>query len=82
MSALMPSETLRVAVERSPVPARANPRVLMLIPSYVKRGLETEVAANTHPTMDYFALQARLDADLADYSSMEADRHPLVRAAR
>jgi glycosyltransferase involved in cell wall biosynthesis len=59
-----------------------GPRVLLLIPSYVKRGLESEVAANTHPTMDYFALQARFDADLADYGSMEADRHPLVRAAR
>ena len=62
--------------------ATAGPRVLLLIPSYAKRGLEAEVAANTHPTMDYFALQAHLDADLADYSSMEADRHVLVRAAR
>ena len=62
--------------------ATARPRVLLLIPSYAKRGLEAEVAANTHPTMDYFALQAHLDADLADYSLMEADRHLLVRAAR
>ena len=62
--------------------AGANPRVLALIPSYIKRGLEAEVAANTHPTMDYFALQARLGADLADFSSMEADCHVLVRAAR
>jgi glycosyltransferase involved in cell wall biosynthesis len=65
-----------------PSNAEVNPRVLLLIPSYIKRGLEAEVAANTHPTMDYFALQARLDADLADYGSMEADRHALVRAAR
>jgi glycosyltransferase involved in cell wall biosynthesis len=64
------------------VPPASNPRVLLLIPSYVKRGIEDEVAANTHPTMDYFALQARLRADLADYGSMDADRHPLVRAAR
>jgi glycosyltransferase involved in cell wall biosynthesis len=59
-----------------------NPRTLLLIPSVAKRGVEHEVAANLHPTMDYFALQARLDADLADYTAMEADRHPLVRAAR
>jgi glycosyltransferase involved in cell wall biosynthesis len=60
----------------------ANPRVLLLIPSYAKRGIEADVAANVHPTMDYFALQSRLQADIADYASMEADRHPLVKAAR
>jgi glycosyltransferase involved in cell wall biosynthesis len=54
----------------------------MLVPSYAKHGKEREVAANTHPTMDYFALRSRLDADLADYSAMDADSHPLVRAAR
>jgi glycosyltransferase involved in cell wall biosynthesis len=59
-----------------------NPRTLLLIPSVARRGVEQEVAANLHPTMDYFALQARLGADLADYAVMEADRHPLVRAAR
>jgi glycosyltransferase involved in cell wall biosynthesis len=53
-----------------------------LIPSYAKRGIDAEVAANMHPTMDYFALQARLRGDIADYASMEADPHPLVRAAR
>jgi glycosyltransferase involved in cell wall biosynthesis len=59
-----------------------NPRTLLLIPSVARRGVEQEVAANLHPTMDYFALQARLNADLADYAVMETDRHPLVRAAR
>jgi glycosyltransferase involved in cell wall biosynthesis len=59
-----------------------TPRTLLLIPSFAKRGVEQEVAANAHPTMDYFALQSRLGADLADYSVMEADHHPLVRAAR
>ena len=59
-----------------------NPRTLLLIPSVAKRGVEEQVAANTHPTMDYFALQARLDADLADYAVAEATVHPLVRAAR
>ncbi|HXG24620.1 MAG TPA: glycosyltransferase family 4 protein [Chthonomonadales bacterium] len=59
-----------------------NPRTLMLIPSYAKRGIEKEVAANEHPQMDYYALQAELEADLADYAVLDADRHPLVRAAR
>jgi glycosyltransferase involved in cell wall biosynthesis len=59
-----------------------NPRTLLLIPSVARRGVEHDVAANAHPTMDYYALQSRLDADLADYAVMEADRHPLVRAAR
>jgi glycosyltransferase involved in cell wall biosynthesis len=59
-----------------------NPRTLLLIPSVAKRGVEQDVAANVHPTMDYFALQSRLHADLADYAVADADRHPLVRAAR
>ncbi|MEO6238611.1 MAG: glycosyltransferase family 4 protein [Vicinamibacterales bacterium] len=59
-----------------------NPRTLLLIPSVAKHGVEQDVLANLHPTMDYFALQSRLDADLADYSTMEADPHPLVKAAR
>jgi glycosyltransferase involved in cell wall biosynthesis len=59
-----------------------NPKTLLLIPSNAKRGIDADVAANLHPTMDYYALQARLGADIADYQSMEADPHPLVRAAR
>jgi len=59
-----------------------NPRVLLLIPSYAKYGISDRVASNTHPTMDYFALQSRLGAVLADYGVVDADRHPLVRAAR
>lgn len=58
-----------------------NPRTLMLIPSYAKRGIEKEVAANEHPEMDYCALQAELEADIADYAVLDADRHPLVRVA-
>jgi len=56
--------------------------VLLLIPSYAKRGIEEAVAANSHPTMDYYALQAQLNADIADYAVLDADRHPLVRLAR
>jgi glycosyltransferase involved in cell wall biosynthesis len=59
-----------------------NPRVLLLIPSYTKRGVEERVAANSHPTMDYFALKSRLGADLADYSTVDADPRPLVQASR
>jgi glycosyltransferase involved in cell wall biosynthesis len=46
----------------------ANPRTLLLIPSYTKRGID--------------ALPSYLRADIADDSLAEADRHPLVRAAR
>lgn len=65
-----------------PTPYPLPPTVLMLIPSVAKRGIEAEVAANRHPTMDYYALQAQLGADLADYAALDADPHPLVRAAR
>jgi glycosyltransferase involved in cell wall biosynthesis len=54
---------------------------LLLIPT-VKRGIEPDVAADRHPTMDYQALQARLHADVLDHATMEADPSPLVRAAR
>jgi glycosyltransferase involved in cell wall biosynthesis len=60
----------------------ANPRTLLLIPSYAKRGIEQDVVANNHPTMDYYALQSRLQADLADYAVVDADTHPLVGVAR
>ena len=43
--------------------------------------MDADVAANLHPTMDYYALQAQLGADLADYATVEADTHPMVRAA-
>jgi glycosyltransferase involved in cell wall biosynthesis len=62
--------------------AERRRKTLLLIPSVAKRGVEAAVADNLHPTMDYFALQARLDADLADYNSIESDTHALVRAAR
>src|SRR5687767_945298 len=58
-----------------------NPRTLLLIPSIAKRGVEADVAANLHPTMDYYALQSRLGADLADYKTVETDTRTLVRAA-
>lgn len=59
-----------------------HPRILLLIPSYAKTNLGPLVAADRHPMMDYHALQAELCADIADYASLDADRHPLVRYAR
>jgi hypothetical protein len=35
-------------------------RVLLAIPSNLKRGVEADVAADRHPTMDYFALEGEL----------------------
>ncbi len=57
-------------------------RVLMLIPSKTKRGIEGEVAADRHPAMDYYSLQAELGAEIADYTTLEEERSPLALAAR
>ncbi len=59
--------------------ASDKPRVLLLVPSYAKVGIEEAVAADRHPTMDYHALQAELGADLADYAALDAAREPIVR---
>ncbi len=50
-------------------------RVLMLIPSDVKRGIEADVAAGLHPRMDYHELERVLreqgcSVDIRDYSSL------------
>src|SRR5207247_2658207 len=47
-----------------------------------KTGIESDVIADRHPLMDYYALKAELCADLADYRAVEAEPHPFVRAAR
>jgi len=55
----------------------------MLVPSVAKRQMEETVRADGHPTMDYFALQQALGADLMDYTALEANASPaLVRLAR
>jgi glycosyltransferase involved in cell wall biosynthesis len=55
----------------------------MLVPSVAKRGIETAVAEDRHPIMDYFALQRELNADLLDYDALDAEANPaLVRLAR
>ncbi|HEX5324161.1 MAG TPA: glycosyltransferase, partial [Capsulimonadaceae bacterium] len=56
-------------------------RVLLLIPSVVKTGVEKAVAQDRHPTMDYWALVAALrargcEAELLDYKSVETTRLP------
>ena len=61
----------------------SQPKILMLIPSVAKRGVEKAVAQDAHPTMDYFALQAALKADILDYSALESEGNPaLVRLAK
>lgn len=55
----------------------------MLIPSIAKKGIEADVKQDRHPTMDYYALQTELNADLLDYTSLETEATPaLVRLAR
>jgi glycosyltransferase involved in cell wall biosynthesis len=55
----------------------------MLIPSVGKQSIAEAVREDRHPTMDYHALQAALDADIVDYAALEAADNPmLVRLAR
>lgn len=61
----------------------SNLKILMLIPSVAKQGVAEAVQQDRHPTMDYFALQERLKADILDFSAFErADCPTLVRHAR
>lgn len=63
-------------------------KTLLLIPSALKVGLDAEVAADRHPTMDYYALAEALRSDdgaqveLLDYTAVDNERHPLVRLVR
>ncbi len=63
-------------------------RALLLIPSVVKDDIESEVAADRHPAMDYHVLAAALrtragmDVDVLDYAAADADTSPGVRLAR
>ncbi len=60
----------------------SSPRTLLLIPSYARQVSPADLAANLHPTMDYYALQSRLGADIVDYTVVDAERHPAVQLAR
>ena len=62
-------------------------KTLLLIPSYRKEAIAELVAADKHPTMDYDALAAGLEArgacaELYDYRALEADSDPLVKLTR
>lgn len=61
----------------------AKPRVLIIIPSTAKYYVQDAVSRDEHPTMDYFALQKALNADIIDYSTLETTAKPaIVRFAR
>jgi glycosyltransferase involved in cell wall biosynthesis len=63
--------------------ATSQPKVLMLIPSVLKRGVDAAVQSDAHPTMDYYALQKELNADILDYGAVESHENPaIVRLAR
>ena len=63
-------------------------KTLLLIPSVVKTGIETEVAAGGHPTMDYHALAAALcqqpeaTVEILDYDAVDRETSPVVRLTR
>ena len=57
-------------------------RVLLVIPSILKTGIEADVAADRHPTMDYYALAEALRArnahvEMLDYSHVANSGFPL-----
>lgn len=56
-------------------------KTLLLIPSIAKTGVEPEVVADRHPTMDYEALRCALgpDAELVDYAAIDRSSSTLVR---
>ena len=62
-------------------------KVLLLIPSVLKTGVDAEVAEGTHPVMDYYALARVLRerhsmmVDLLDYAAAQADTSGGVRLA-
>ena len=61
-------------------------KMLLLIPSVVKTGLDVEVSEDRHPTMDYHALAASLkrsgaQVDWLDYAAADLETSPAVRLA-
>ena len=63
-------------------------KILLLIPSVLKTGMDAEVAAGRHPMMDYYALASTLRerhgcaVDILDYAAAEAEASAGVRLAR
>ena len=60
-------------------------KILLLIPSFAKTGIEEAVQNDRHPRMDYHVLQETLrnqghDADIVDYSVLQKDTSLNVRA--
>src|SRR5689334_5141175 len=62
-------------------------RTLLLIPSHIKVGRDSEVAADRHPTMDFDALAAKLrsmpenEVELWDFGAVDRAKNPVVRLA-
>ena len=62
-------------------------KILLLIPSVLKTGMEAEVAADRHPVMDYYALADTLRrdygyaVDFLDYAAAQAEQSPGARLA-
>ncbi len=63
-------------------------KTLLLIPSKVKANIGAQVTDSSHPRMDYFTLQERLNlqngstCDIIDYTEVEVAHHPFVRSLR
>jgi glycosyltransferase involved in cell wall biosynthesis len=57
-------------------------KILMLIPSYTKKNIDDDIQQDRHPAMDYLSLQKELDAEIADYTSVDSHHCPVIRFAR
>lgn len=58
------------------------PRVLILLAGKYNAELKEQIAAGTHPELDYFRLHGVLHADVLDATEVQTSTHPLVRWAR
>ncbi len=62
-------------------------KILLLIPSVLKTGIDADVAEDQHPVMDYYALAQVLrgryacTVDLLDYAAAQAEQSPGARLA-
>src|SRR5262245_42907879 len=74
-------QSVEQGVRTSQEAAVAASRVLFLLPSYAKTGIENDVAAGMHPIMDYYALHSRLGAEIYDHAALDNEKSAIIRWA-
>ncbi len=61
------------ASERQPAQRQPRPRALLVISAEVKRSVQPEIAAGRYPRKDYFELAQALQADILDWTAINAN---------